>query len=135
MELPWDNLILFDGLCNLCSRTVQFIIRNDRLAIYKFASIQSEIGQNIYRHHGLNPDDAQTFLLLSKGKVFQRSDAAIEMARQFGGIWRLASLFKILPRWFRDWLYSMLARNRYRWFGRRVQCIVPTDEIKGRFLG
>ena len=135
MELPWDNLILFDGLCNLCSRTVQFIIRNDRLAIYKFASIQSEIGQNIYRHHGLNPDDAQTFLLLSKGKVFLRSDAAIEMVRQFGGIWRLASLFKVLPRWFRDWLYSILARNRYRWFGRREHCIVPTDEIKGRFLG
>ncbi|HWB54478.1 MAG TPA: thiol-disulfide oxidoreductase DCC family protein [Tepidisphaeraceae bacterium] len=134
MKQAADNLVLFDGLCNLCTRSVQFIIRHDQAAIFKFASVQSELGKEFYRKHGLDWDNPQTFLLVDGDRIFQRSDAAIEVARRFGGFWRMVSIFKIVPRRFRDWVYRIIANNRYRWFGKREQCMIPTEQIKNRFL-
>jgi predicted DCC family thiol-disulfide oxidoreductase YuxK len=134
MKLPCDNLILFDGVCNFCASSVRFIIRHDKHAIFKFVSIQSQLGKDIYKSYEFDLDDMQTFLVLTNGQAFLRSDAAIEITRRFGGIWKIFLVFKIVPRSLRDWFYSILARNRYRWFGRRDSCLIPTEDIKQRFL-
>jgi predicted DCC family thiol-disulfide oxidoreductase YuxK len=130
-----DNLVLFDGVCNLCSALVQFVIRHDPAAKFRFAAIQSEIGREIFQSHGLDPADLQTFVFISDGKMHVRSDAAIEVVSRFGGAWRFFTVFRLVPRVARDWIYSMVARNRYRWFGRKDVCMIPTPEIKERFLG
>jgi predicted DCC family thiol-disulfide oxidoreductase YuxK len=130
-----ENLVLFDGVCNLCSALVQFVIRHDRVAKFRFAAIQSEIGREIFQTYGLDPADLQTFVFISGGRMHVRSDAAIEVASRFGGAWRFFIVFRLVPRVARDWIYSVIARNRYRWFGRKEVCMVPTAEIKERFLG
>jgi predicted DCC family thiol-disulfide oxidoreductase YuxK len=130
-----DNLILFDGVCNLCSALVQFVIRHDPAAKFRFAAIQSEIGGEIFQSHGLDPADLQTFVFVSNGQVFLRSDAAIEVVSRFGGAWRIFRIFRFVPKVLRDAIYSFIARNRYRWFGRKEVCMVPTPEISERFLG
>lgn len=134
MTTPHDNLILFDGVCNFCTSSVQFILRHDNTAVFKFASIQSDVGREIYRTYGLDPNDIQTFLVLTKGRALLRSDAAIEVARQFGGLWRLFIAFKVIPRELRDWAYSFVARHRYHWFGRRDTCMIPSEDVRRRFL-
>ena len=129
-----DNLILFDGVCNLCSALVQFVIRHDPAAKFRIAAIQSEIGRNIFQSHGLDPADLQTFVFLTGGRILLRSDAAIEVVARFGGAWRIFRILRFVPRLVRDVIYSTIARNRYRWFGRKEMCMIPTAEIKGRFL-
>jgi predicted DCC family thiol-disulfide oxidoreductase YuxK len=131
-EVP--NLILFDGVCNLCNASVQFVIRHDRAGKFRFAAIQSEIGREIFQRHGLDPANLQTFVLITDGRIFVRSDAAIEVVARFGGAWRLLRIFSLVPRSVRDAIYSFIAQNRYRWFGRQEVCMVPTPEIKERFL-
>jgi predicted DCC family thiol-disulfide oxidoreductase YuxK len=133
-QIP-DSLVLFDGVCNLCSALVQFVIRHDPAAKFRFAAIQSEIGREIFQSHGLDPADLQTFVFISDGKMYVRSDAAIEVVSRFGGAWRFFTVFRLVPRVARDWIYSVIARNRYRWFGRKDVCMIPTPEIKERFLG
>jgi len=134
MTLPYDNLILFDGVCNLCTKSVQFIIRHDRQEAFKFLPIQSDLGREIYRASGLEPDDAQSFVVITSGRTFIRSDAALQIATKFGGLWRLFVVFKLLPRGLRDWLYSFIATRRYRWFGRRDSCLIPSEDLRKRFL-
>lgn len=129
-----DNLILFDGVCNLCSALVQFVIRHDPAAKFRFAAIQSEIGGEIFQSHGLDPADLQTFVFAAEGKMFLRSDAAIEVVSRFGGAWKICKIFRFVPTVLRNAMYSFIARNRYRWFGRKEVCMVPTAEIKERFL-
>jgi predicted DCC family thiol-disulfide oxidoreductase YuxK len=132
-EIP-ENLILFDGVCNLCSASVRFVIRHDQRAIFRFASLQSELGKEICRRRGIDPEDVQTFLVNVDGKILVRSDAAIAVASRFGGVWRIAALLRLVPRVARDSIYSMIARNRYRWFGRTDLCMIPEPKIKERFL-
>jgi predicted DCC family thiol-disulfide oxidoreductase YuxK len=134
IQIP-DSLILFDGVCNLCSALVQFVIRHDPAAKFRFAAIQSEIGKEIFQGHGLDPADLQTFVFIANGRMFVRSDAAIEVLSRCGGAWRLFTIFRLVPRMVRDSSYSFIARNRYRWFGRKEVCMIPTAEIKERFLG
>ena len=130
-----DNLVLFDGLCNLCSGLVHFVIRHDPAARFRFAAIQSEVGREIFQSHGLDPAELQTFVFIADGRIFLRSDAAIEVVSRFAGWWSSLGLFRFVPRWVRDPIYSFVARNRYRWFGRREVCMLPTPEIKERFFG
>jgi predicted DCC family thiol-disulfide oxidoreductase YuxK len=129
-----DRIVLFDGVCNLCTGAVQFIIRRDRRAVFKFASLQSDLGRRLCAEHGGDPDAMQSILVLAGGRLYARSDAALEIAGQLDGPWRLAVVFKIVPRPVRDWVYSIVARNRYRWFGRREVCMMPTDDIVARFM-
>jgi predicted DCC family thiol-disulfide oxidoreductase YuxK len=130
-----DNLILFDGVCNLCSALVQFVIRHDPAAKFRFAAIQSETGREIFQTHGLDPEDLKTFVFIADGKIFLRSDAAIEVVARFGAAWSILRVFRLVPRILRDSIYSTIARNRYRWFGRKEVCMVPTPELKERCLG
>lgn len=131
----YQNLILFDGVCNLCTSSVRFIIRHDREAVFKFLSIQSELGRELYSAAGFDPDDFNTLVLLTGGRTLARSDAALEIVKQFAGVWRMFAVFRIVPSPLRDWVYGVIARNRYRWFGRHDTCMIPTEDIRQRFLG
>jgi predicted DCC family thiol-disulfide oxidoreductase YuxK len=133
-EIP-DNLVLFDGVCNLCTASVQFVIRHDRAGIFYFAPLQSDIGREICQSRGLDPAAVETFMLISGGKMLVRSDAAIEVVSRFGGAWKFLTVLRLIPRVARDWIYSTIARNRYRWFGRTAACMIPTPDVKARFLG
>lgn len=128
-------VLYFDGVCNLCNRSVQFVIRHDRKKRFLFAALQSPAGQQIQEkikeERGKVPD---SLVLSWKGKIYTESDAALHAARLLGGFTGLLAVFLVLPRFIRDPLYRFIARNRYRWFGRKDACMVPTPELKSRFL-
>lgn len=134
MKTPYDNLILFDGLCNLCTKSVQFIIRHDQHEVFIFASVQSPLGRDLLQQAGLDPDDVQSFALITSKQTLTRSDAALEIAKHFGGIWRLSVVLRFIPKPWRDGLYSFIARRRFAWFGRRDSCLIPSENLKKRFL-
>ncbi len=127
-------ILLFDGVCNLCHASVQWVIRHDRAGVFRFASLQSEAGQGLLAEHGLATEKFDSVVLLADGQVFQRSDAALETARRLGGGWKWLAVFRFVPRLLRDWVYDFVARNRYRWFGRQTECWLPTPELRARFL-
>lgn len=129
-----DNVVLFDGVCNLCNRYVRFVIERDPDALFRFAPMQSPAGARLLRRHGYVPENLDTFVLLKGGRVYARSDAALEIARRLSGPWRLLGFMKVVPRWLRDRLYDIVARNRYRWFGKLGACAVPSAEDRARFL-
>jgi len=130
----YQNLILFDGVCNFCNSAVQIVIEIDRQKIFKFASIQSELGQQLYRQHGLDPIDIQTLMLVDGERVLTRSDAVLEVLARLDGGWQLLSGFRAMPQPLRDWAYSEFARQRFVLFGRRDACMVPTPELQERFI-
>jgi len=127
-------LIVFDGICHLCTGFVRFVIRWDGAALFQFLPAQSPRGEALYARLGLKTGDWDSNLLVLEGCVYTELDAFIEIARRFGGLWRLIPILYAIPRPIRDWLYSRIARNRYRWFGRSEECRVPTPELRGRFL-
>ncbi len=130
-------LVLFDGECNLCNGVVQFLIRNDPSAErFRFAAQQSATGQSLLKKAGfdVNGETADTMLAFTKNRLFTHSDAALEIARSLPAPYSLVYVGKILPRFLRDALYRFVAKNRYKWFGKRDQCMMPTPELKARFL-
>ena len=127
-------VIVFDGVCALCSRWVRFLLRFDRAGRYRFAAMQGAHGRQLLAAHGLDPDDPMSFLLLDGGRVWTDSDAIVQVLRGLGGPWRLLAAIRVLPRAWRDVAYRALARNRYRWFGRHDACFLPTPEQAWRFL-
>ena len=129
-----DAIVLFDGVCNLCSRSVTFIIEHEREPTIRFASVQSAAGARLLQHHGLDPTDVKTFVLIVGATAYTRSTAAIRVARRLRGAWRLLAVLWIVPRPLRDLAYNLVARNRYRWFGRRDSCMVPTPALRARFI-
>src|SRR4030095_3933615 len=130
-----DSIIVFDGVCVLCSRWVGFVLRRDRRGQYKFAAMQTASGRNLLIAHGIDPDDPLSFLLLEGGAAYTDTDAIARILRRFGRSWRfVALLVSIVPRFIRDPLYRWIARHRYRWFGRRATCVMPTADIADRFL-
>jgi len=129
-----DPVILFDGVCNLCNSSVLFIIKRDPKAKFKFASLQSEFGKSHLEKFGLPVTELNSVLLIKDGKLFQKSNAALEIAKHLGGGWPVFYVFKLVPAFFRDGFYSWIARNRYRWFGKKDACMIPTPELKSRFL-
>ncbi|MFW2383614.1 MAG: thiol-disulfide oxidoreductase DCC family protein [Acidimicrobiales bacterium] len=131
MEQP---VIIFDGVCNLCNATVDFIIRRDRDAVFQFAPNQSEAGEEIVRQANLDVFEADTLVLWENGSTYVRSTAVLRIARRLGMPWRLAYGFIVIPRPIRDFFYRMLAKNRYRICGKRDNCRVPTPEERTRFL-
>jgi predicted DCC family thiol-disulfide oxidoreductase YuxK len=128
------SIVLFDGVCNLCNGAVQFIINRDREGCFSFASLQSAVGQAQLRQFGLATDAFDTFVLVEGGKAYTRSTAALRIARRLPGAWRLLYALMIMPRPLRDWMYGLVARNRYRLFGRRDSCMMPTPELRAKFL-
>ncbi len=127
-------ILLFDGVCNLCNASVQWILKRDQQGQFRFAALQSEVGQHFLQKHGLAAKDFDTAVLVIGEQIFLRSDAALEIVRRLGGFWRLLYFFKILPRPLRNAVYNLVARNRYRWFGHREECMLPKPAWKERFL-
>ncbi len=128
-------MVVFDGVCNLCNGAVDFIVRHDPDGVFQFASNQSEPGQRILAAAGVQTFDVDTIVLAADGKYFDRSAAILQIARRMGFPWRVVSAFVIIPPVIRDWAYKLLAQNRYRLFGKRDSCRIPTPNEQGRFLG
>ena len=134
MNRQYQHIILFDGICNLCNGVVQFIIKRDKNATYFFTSLQSESGQSILKEHNLPLDSFDSFIYITKGKIYQKSTAALHIARNLDGLWPALYVFIIIPRPVRDFFYKLVADNRYRLSGKRDSCMMPTPELKRRFL-
>lgn len=128
-----EAIILFDGVCNLCSGAVQFIIKRDAAAYFKFASLQSDFGQHQLKRFNLNQQSFHSIILVEGDQYYERSDAALKIARKLGGGWPLLYGFKILPKVLRDGVYNLIGKNRYRLFGKKDACWLPTPELKSRF--
>ena len=128
-------VVLFDGVCNLCNGAVQFIIKRDRSSKFLFASLQSDFGQSQLLKFRLDPSKLHSIIVLEDGKLYERSEAALKIASRLAQPWPLFATFRILPRFFRDWVYDLVAMNRYRMFGKKESCMIPTPETKARFVG
>lgn len=136
MELPaHKKIILFDGVCNLCDGIVQFVIRRDRKDVFRFAPLQSATGKEILHRIGLDPSETDSIVLYEPGRSYHlKSSAALEIASDLGGLYPLFSVFKIVPLSLRNAVYDWVARNRYRWYGKKATCMVPTDAMRMKFL-
>jgi predicted DCC family thiol-disulfide oxidoreductase YuxK len=127
-------VVLFDGVCNLCNGFVQFVIERDPDAYFSFASLQSEAAARLLSAHGYEGATLDSVVLLENGRLYSRSDAALRVARHLGRGWPLLGGFRVVPRFVRDRVYDWIAANRYQWFGRRDECMIPTPELRARFL-
>jgi len=127
-------IILFDGVCNLCNGTVQFILKRDKKKQFRFASLQGKFGQDILNKFGLPGGNPNSFILQEGEKIYTHSTGALRVFRHLGGIWKLLYAFIIVPRFIRDGVYNYIAANRYKWFGKKESCYIPSPALKNRFL-
>ena len=134
IEIGDKHLLLFDGVCNLCNGAVNFIIDRDKQQQIVFASLQSELGQQILQQYHPSKKDFKSMVLLREGKISLKSNAVLEISKKLSGAWPLLYALKIVPRFVRDWIYEVISVNRYKWFGRKDQCRVPTADIRNRFV-
>ncbi|CAL66598.1 thiol-disulfide oxidoreductase DCC family protein [Christiangramia forsetii] len=129
------KIILFDGVCNLCDGAVQFIIKHDKKDIFRYASLQSEIGRKLVDERGLDPEELDSIILIEPGVAYYRkSSAALEISRDLSGGYSLLKNFLFMPESLRDGVYDFIANNRYKWFGKKEQCMIPSPELKAKFL-
>ncbi|KGO89968.1 thiol-disulfide oxidoreductase DCC family protein [Flavobacterium suncheonense] len=135
-KLPKDKkIILFDGVCNLCDATVQKVIKADKNDTFRFVALQSDLGKEILNYIGVDPEKTDSIILYEPGIAYHiKAGAAIEIARTIGGIYSLLVLFSVFPDWLKDIGYDFVARNRYKWFGKKESCMIPSPEIKAKFL-
>jgi predicted DCC family thiol-disulfide oxidoreductase YuxK len=127
-------VILFDGVCNLCNSSVLFIIKRDPNSRFYFAALQSEFGYAQLKKFDWPGTEMNSVLLIKDNQLYQKSNAALEIARHLNGLWPVLYIFKIIPSFVRDGLYTWVANNRYRWFGKKEACMIPTPELKSRFM-
>ena len=127
-------VILFDGVCNFCNGAVNFAIKRDKKARLKFATLQSGIASQLLDKFKLSARDLNSFVLIENGKVYTRSTAALKVFRYLDGLWPLMYGFIIVPIFLRDAIYKLIAKNRYKWFGIRKECMIPTPEVRSRFF-
>lgn len=130
-----DKIVLFDGVCNLCAWSVQFIIRRDPRGQFRFAALQSEVAQRLLAERGLAGPGLDSVVLIEGARAYTRSGAALRIARRLAGLWPALAALLLVPRPLRDWAYGVVARNRYHWFGQQTECWLPTPELRRRFLG
>ncbi len=128
-----ERIILFDGVCNFCNSSVQFIIKRDPNGLYKFASLQSTTGERLKKENEI-PEDLDSFIYLEGNNVFDKSTAVLKVCKGLKGLWKLCYIFIVIPKPLRDVVYKWIARNRYKWFGKRDSCMLPTPEQRNRFL-
>jgi predicted DCC family thiol-disulfide oxidoreductase YuxK len=132
---PNKKIILFDGVCNLCNSAVQFVINHDKKDVFRFVALQSELGQQILKHIGINPANIDSIVLYEPGiAYYYKSSAAIQIAKNLGGFLHLGTIFRIIPTVIRNQLYDYIAKNRYKWYGKKESCMIPTPELKIKFL-
>ena len=129
-----EKIIVFDGVCNFCNASVDFVMRRDPHGKFKFGTLQSEPAQEILNRLQLRRDDFETFLLLEQGKPFTKSTAALKIVKHLTGLWPLLGMFLIVPRPIRDGIYDFIARRRNRWMGKRDTCRIPTPAEQERFV-
>ena len=129
-----NAIVLFDGVCTLCAWSVQFVLKRDPKGYFRFAALQSPIGQQLLSDHGLSEMPNSSVVLIENETAYTRSGAALRIARHLNGAWPLLSVFLIVPRFLRDGIYGWIASNRYRWFGKKESCMVMTRDIRDRFL-
>ncbi len=127
-------IVLFDGVCNLCNGIVQFLIQRDTKGIFRFASLQSDIGKTLLAQYNLSIDAMNTIVFIENKQAFTHSTAALKIASHLGLLWSWTKLFWLLPKTLRDIGYNWISNNRYRWFGKKEQCMLPRKEWKNRFL-
>jgi predicted DCC family thiol-disulfide oxidoreductase YuxK len=127
-------VILFDGVCNLCNGAVRFVIKHDRKKIFLFAPLQSNEGQKLSQQYQLPITHWNSFVLIEEQKAYTCSTAALKVAQHLNGLLKLAYAFMIVPKFIRDGIYKWVSDNRYKWFGKRDTCMIPTPELKARFL-
>lgn len=128
------SVILFDGVCNLCNGAVNFIIDRDPKGHFHFTALQQEAGRQILKSFGLDPEKLNTIILYENGELYEKSTAALRIARHLSGLWPACYAFIIVPRFIRDAVYNWIAKNRYKWFGKRETCRMPEPGVKERFL-
>ena len=135
-DLPQNKkIILFDGLCNLCNSSVQFLIKRDSKDIFRFVSLQSEPGKELLSKLPIAIQKTDSIILYESEAVFYfKSQAVFQIIKSLGGLFNLLLIFKLLPHSFHDFIYDYIAKNRYHWFGKKEQCLVPTKEIQSKFL-
>lgn len=127
-------IVLFDGVCNLCSSSVQFILKRDKKEQFLFGSLQGNYGQEVLKKYGMPQNEFNSFMLLEGDRLYTKSSGALRMLRHLGGAWSLVYAFIILPKFIRDAVYNFAATNRYRWFGKKEECWLPKPEWKKKFL-
>ena len=127
-------IILFDGVCNLCNSSVQFVIKHDRSENFLFAALQSQTGQALLKQYNLPQQGFDSFVLMQNEKVFLKSTAALHVAKQLNGPAKLLYGFIIVPAFIRNAVYNFIAKNRYKWFGKKDSCMMPTPTLQSRFL-
>jgi predicted DCC family thiol-disulfide oxidoreductase YuxK len=127
-------VILFDGVCNLCNGAVQFVIKHDHKNTFNFASLQSDAGQSLLKTYNFSAVDFNSFVLIQNDKAFLRSDAALRVVKQLSGSIRLLYGFIIVPKFIRDYVYRIISKNRYKWFGKKESCMIPSPQLRSRFL-
>lgn len=127
-------VILFDGICNFCNGAVNFTIKRDKYKTIKFAALQSDTGQALLKQYGLPVNFISSFLFIENGKVYNRSTAALRVCRYLKGGWPLCYGLIIVPAFIRNAVYDFIAKNRYKWFGQKDECMVPTPDVRARFL-
>ena len=129
-----EPIILFDGVCNFCNGAVNFIIRQDKKGVFKFAPLQSNKGQELAEKHSLPKTNFDSFILIENGKVYKRSTAGLKLCNKLPWYWKWTQVFWIIPKFLRDAVYDFVAKNRYKWFGKKETCMIPTPEVRSRFL-
>ncbi|HEU4791081.1 MAG TPA: thiol-disulfide oxidoreductase DCC family protein [Flavobacterium sp.] len=132
---PNKKIILFDGVCNLCNSAVQFVIKHDKKDTFRFVALQSELGQEILAYIGIDAKNIDSIVLYEPGiAYYYKSDAALQIARSLNGIFSFGTAFKVIPTRIRNYLYDYIAKNRYDWYGKKESCMIPTPELKIKFL-
>lgn len=136
MEVPENKkIVLFDGVCNLCNNAVQYIIKRDRHDVFRFAALQGEIGKKLVEERKIDTSKVDSIILISPGEAYYtKSTAILKIAKEFGGAWKSTSLFMVIPTVLRNIVYDFIAKNRYKWYGKKEACMVPTSELKAKFL-
>lgn len=130
------KIILFDGICNLCNASVQFVIQRDKKDQFRFTALQSEVSQLLLQKHHINSAQIDSMILIEPGVAYYvKSTAALKIAQSFGGLWFAIGILEWIPEKFRDSVYDFIAKNRYRWYGKQDSCMIPTPELKAKFLG
>lgn len=127
-------VILFDGVCNFCNGAVNFVIARDEARYFKFAALQSDFGEELRAKYGLDDTKTDSVILIENEKAYVHSSAGVRIAKRLDGIWKLLYAFVIVPKPIRDFVYKLFAKNRYRLFGRRDECMLPTPDVRARFL-
>jgi predicted DCC family thiol-disulfide oxidoreductase YuxK len=136
LNIPKDKkIILFDGVCNLCDTAVQMIIKHDTKDVFRFVALQSDLGQKIIKHLGIDTSKTDSIILYQPGfAYYYKSEAVLEIAKDLGGIFYFGALFSIVPTSLNNHIYDYIAKNRYKWYGKKETCLIPTKELQAKFL-